>query len=83
MNTTQVNKIIVLVRREAANRRDSAGYSGRWDDGGASTLETQVEYFNYGRAGTLPPEWAKFALQVSNEADPEYAKYLELRKKFG
>lgn len=78
-----IDKVIELVLRDARNRKESAGFSGRWDDGGASTLETQVEYYNYGRAGTVPPAWAKFVQQADRESDPEYAKYLELKRKFG
>lgn len=78
---SSIDDVIALVLKEAENCRTIVDYSGRWDDGGASLLKTQVEYFNYGRSGQLPPAWAKFAQQASNEADPEYVKYLELKKK--
>jgi hypothetical protein len=77
-----ISKIIQLVLAEANSRRLDAGYGGRMDDGGASALETQVAYFNYGRTDTLPPEWIKFEKQAIAEADPDYKKYLELKKKF-
>lgn len=78
-----INKIIQLVLAEAHERRESAGYGGRWDDGGASVLETQVAYFNHGRNGVLPPEWLKHEKQAIAEADPEYTQFLKLKMKFG
>lgn len=78
-----IDKIIVLVHRAAQDARVDAGMTGRWDDGGAGSLEMQIEFFNYGRHGITPPSWSKFAQQAAAEADPDYAKYIELRKKFG
>lgn len=77
-----IEAIKVKVLREAESRRESAAYGGRRDDGGASLLEAQVKWYEYGRQGVMPPEWKEHAREVVNENDPEWADYLRLRKKF-
>ena len=74
-----IDKLIEIVLTAAADARESAGYGGRMDDGGASRLEDQVKFYNYGRNGIVPPEWETY----KKELDPEYQRYLELKKKFG
>lgn len=74
-----VDELIKLVLKDAHNRRESAGYSGRMDDGGARQTESEVKFYNYGRAGKVPPEWATFESQL----DPEYQEYERLKQKFG
>lgn len=76
---TKVDEVMRIVLEAAHNARESAGYSGRYDDGGASRLEDQVKFYNYGRAGTLPPEWKVYTDMV----DPEWETYQRLQKKFG
>lgn len=76
-------RVMGIIRMEAHNARESAGYGGRWDDGGASRLEEQIRFFQYGLQGVLPPEWEKYKDQVKKESDPEYAQYVRLRSKFG
>jgi len=78
-----IEKVIAAVLAEARKVREDAGYGGRMDDGGASKLEDQVNYYRYGMTRTLPPDWGTFAEQVEREEDPEYAEYLRLQKKFG
>jgi len=79
-------KLIAAIKtkilREAKQRRDDAGYSGHHHDGGASMLEAQVKWYEYGRKGVLPPEWKEYAHAVENENDPEWAEYQRLRKRF-
>lgn len=77
-----IDKIMAMVLAEAHNARESAGYGGRWDDGGASVLEAQVQFYRYGQQGIVPPEWQKHADQARKEADPEYEQYMRLRTKF-
>jgi hypothetical protein len=77
------DRIMGLIRQEAHDARESAGYGGRWDDGGASRLEDQIRFFQYGLEGILPPEWEKYKDQVRKESDPDYAQYLNLKRKFG
>jgi hypothetical protein len=83
MSDVMFGKVIAMVLRDAENRRTDAGYGGRWDDGGASRLQDQVSFFQYGLARTLPPEWEEYRKQADNEADPEYKEYLRLHQKFG
>lgn len=82
-----IQKIITLVLADANKRRESAGYSGRHDDGGgAREIENQVKFFSYGwdaahsRSGnSIPIEWKEFEIQL----DPEYEQYKKLKAKFG
>lgn len=74
-----IEQLIAVILKAAAQAREDAGYGGRHDDGGASRLEDQVKFYNYGRAGAIPAEWKPYAKHL----DPDYQKYLELKKKFG
>lgn len=74
-----MNALQRAILMDADDRRISAGYQGSYNDGGASTLEMQVKFYNYGRQGVVPSEWNGYMSQL----DSEYQKYLELRKKFG
>lgn len=78
VNREYFDKIIQLVLKDAEHARINAGYSGRWDDGGANKFEEQVKFFQYGLNATLPPEWKQYELLL----DPEYNEYLRLHKKF-
>lgn len=73
-----IEKIIKAVLEEVKVRRQTAGLNGEWHDGGASKLEEQVKFYNYGRNGIIPPEWIKY----TKELDPEYKEYVRLKKKF-
>jgi hypothetical protein len=74
------DKIIQLILNDAKSKRKDAGYGygGRMDDGGASNLEDQVKYFQYGLICKLPPEWESYKKQL----DPEYIEFLRLKRKF-
>jgi hypothetical protein len=74
-----MQKLMDLISMEAKNRRESAGYNGRMDDGGASVLEAQVRFYKLGMEGKFPDEWQEFEKQL----DPEYQEYIRLRRKFG
>lgn len=73
------DKIIALVLNDASSKRNDAGYGGRMDDGGASRLEDQVKFFQYGLACKLPTEWEGYKKLL----DPEYVEYVRLKRKFG
>lgn len=77
-----IDRIISLILKDAEDRRTSAGYDGRWDDGGAGSLQQQVQFYQYGQRGILPPEWASYRKQAETQADPEYAEYVRLKRKF-
>ena len=78
-NKELFDKIVSLILRDASNRRNDAGYGGRMDDGGASNLEDQAKFFQYGLACKFPPEWEGYKKLL----DPDYAQYLILKKRFG
>ncbi len=48
-----------------------------------SHLGVAVKYFRLGLERRLPDDWAKYEKQARKEADPEYAEFVRLRKKFG
>jgi hypothetical protein len=73
-----VEGLIKLVLKDAHSKRENAGYSGAHHDGGASLIEAQVKFYNYGRAGQIPPEWKS----LESHLDPEYQDYMRLKKKF-
>jgi hypothetical protein len=76
--------IIQVIRESAAAKRESAAMSGSLDDGGADRLLQQIEFFNHGRQGTLPPAWERYVSEVTKKREPEkYAEYLRLKKLLG
>lgn len=77
-----INRVIELVLDDAKSRREEAGFGGRWDDGGARSLEDQVKLYRYGQQNALPPEWKQYAEQAQRQVDPEYAEYVRLKGKF-
>jgi hypothetical protein len=66
----------------AARKRDNAGYSGSWGDGGASSLEAEVEVYRAGRAGTIPTRWREYEIEFKNQSDPDFETYQRLKQKF-
>lgn len=76
-------QIISWVVNEAQTRRDNAGYAGRWDDGGSDALLREVEAYQAGRAGTVPPSWQPIIEKHVQQLDAEYQEYLRLANKFG
>jgi hypothetical protein len=78
-NRETFDKVIELVLKDAIDKRNDAGYGGRMDDGGASRLEDQVKFFQYGLSCRLPTEWESYRKQL----DPEYLEYIRLKRKFG
>lgn len=79
---TTIRHIIELVLNEARSKEEAAGYSGASHDGGASVLQTQVQFYEYGRQGVIPPEWNKHAKMAKAQTDPEYQTFLRLKEKF-
>lgn len=84
MTTTQtINNAIALARSRASELQTAAAHDGRYDDGGAAHLRGLIDAYVAGTRGAVPPFLEPFMKQAEDEADPEYAKYLELRRKFG
>lgn len=69
--------------KKAALAKADAGYSGSWSDGGASRIEAEVACFLAGLDKRLPPGWEAEAKAAEREADPEFAEYRRLQRKFG
>lgn len=74
----KIDKIIEEIMKDCETKRTNAAYSGSYGDNGASDLEKQIKFYQYGRKGIIPPEWK----QYENKIDPEYQEFLRLKKKF-
>lgn len=79
-NNDKINKLIDIIIDKAKVVRTTATMNGEYGDGGASVLEDQIKFYQYGRDGIIPPEWEK---KYGNQLDPEWDEYLRLKKKFG
>jgi hypothetical protein len=82
MSKPDFNKTIALVRAEAHDRREGAAWNGAMDDGGSGRLLRDIEYFEYGLQGKLPPNWSKYYESAQAKADPEWETYCRLKDKF-
>jgi hypothetical protein len=60
MKNYTVEQIMEFVLKGAKAAAEDAGYSGRWDDGGASRLEEQVRFYKMGQKGEVPEVWKQF-----------------------
>lgn len=78
-----IEEVMSRVLRAAQMAKEDAGWSGRMDDGGASEMATQVEYYRYGMEGVIPPEWEYYVNELKCEKDPEWVEYRRLKEKFG
>jgi hypothetical protein len=82
MTASHNEKFAAYCRKIAEQRRLDAGYSGSYDDGGARMLEEKVEAWEAGLNGTIPKCISNLHKEFSKTIDPEYQKYLELKKRF-
>jgi len=73
---------LYIYTNEAQIRYVNATYSGKSHDGGKNELLKQIECFQAGLNRKTPECWNAFTKQYNKENDPEYKKYLELKKKF-
>ena len=64
-----IEAVLKRVLAEAEAKRQSAGYAGAWDDGGAAHIEELVSVFRCGLLKELPGMWAKIGYQIENEQD--------------
>lgn len=60
----------------------NAAYSGSMSDGGASRKRENLEFWLSGVRQDVPKQYAQLADEFERKKDPEYEKYLELKKKF-
>lgn len=77
-----IDKIIELVLKDAHNKAEDAGFGGRHDDGGASVMKSQVEFYLAGVNRQIPKEWNKYVQQYKTMTDPEFSEYVRLKQKF-
>lgn len=68
---------------EASGKSEDAGHNGRWDDGGASGMRSQLEAYCDGYNKEIPKEWMKYVKDFNHNKDPEFEIYQRLKKKFG
>jgi len=69
-------------QEKAKEAEYNAGMEGRYDDGGCTHMLQLLSAFEHGLRGEVPSFLSSTYKQVENEMDPEYEKYLELKKKF-
>ena len=81
-NPQLTKQITAKVSAEAERLRDIAGASGAMDDGGAGSLESDLEMWLCGLRGDVPACWETDVQQIRNEQDPEWEEYQRLQKKF-
>lgn len=81
--TAKIRAIAAKVKADAAQKRESAGWGGRMDDGGAGHLLSMLEVWQAGLRGEIPPVFQEYAEQAEKESDPEWAEFQRLQKKFG
>ena len=87
-------QIVETVTQKANEMRTNAAYGGEHGDGGASTLEQNLEFFVLGfktHADTTIDEHGKWEKEIDVPVvwqkyfyrnDPEYGEYLRLKNKF-
>lgn len=68
---------------EAADKIEKdCAYSGTMHDGGASRMRSEVIAYEAGLRRIIPSFLEPFVKQIEKEEDPEYSKFLELKRKF-
>lgn len=75
-------KALRLALEDAYKKREAAAHGGEWTDGGAGHLRELVAEYNAGRNGTVPNFLKPYIEKANVQADPEYAEYERLKKKF-
>lgn len=80
--TKEQQKIIELAKADAERRRTNAAYDGAMHDGGARSILDTVEAWLCGLEGRVPQSLEAYRKMAQREADPEWAEYQRLQKKF-
>jgi hypothetical protein len=79
----QIPNFLDYLTNVAKGLGDDAGFSGAMNDGGQRALENEIFAYKCGQEGTIPLNWMEYIRDFKRLNDPEYTKYLELKKKFG
>ncbi|TVX85969.1 hypothetical protein [Paenibacillus agilis] len=77
---SRIERIVAVVRGKAEDLRMTAAYNGERGDGGSGRIIEQIQYFEYGRQGVIPPDWEK---TYGHFLDEEWKEYERLKRKFG
>lgn len=77
-----VNYIEKRVNDIADDLEMNAAYSGSMSNRGASRKRENLEFWLSGVRQDVPKQYAQLANEFERKKDPEYQKYLELKKKF-
>lgn len=77
-----VNYIEKRVNDIADDLEMNAAYGGHMGDGGASRKRENLEFWLSGVRQDVPKHYAEIVSEFERKKDPEYQKYLELKKKF-
>lgn len=77
-----VNYIEKRVNDLADDLEMNAAYSGSMSDSGASRKRENLAFWLSGVRQDVPKQYAQLANEFESKKDPEYQKYLELKKKF-
>ena len=77
-----VNYIEKRVNDLADDLEMNAAYGGSMSDGGASRNRENLKFWLSGVRQGIPKQYAQLAEEFESRKDPEYQKYLELKKKF-
>ena len=75
-------RAIQLMLKHAAQCRADAGMNGEHHDGGAGSIEAQVEAFRAGLLGNVPDIWKTVLIKMTREENPEWKEYLRLKAMF-
>ena len=79
-------ELVDNIATSAANRALNAAYGGEHSDGGASAEINRLCAFLdgvlYAETGKLLGPYAEALKSIKLQQDPEYQKYLDLKKKF-
>lgn len=77
-----VAKALTKFRKSADDVEKGAAYDGAMHDGGASRMRSEAIAYEAGLKRIVPPFLEPFVKEVNREEDPEYVKFLELKKRF-
>jgi len=77
-----INYIGERIKSEAHAAAESAAYNGSFGDNGAGALTHTLRIYYLGFRRELPEEWKKYEQDYLHSKDPDYRRYLELKRKF-
>lgn len=85
MYDSHIDEALDAYVKAAYRRKENAAYGGEHHDGGYQHSVDLVKAYIAGVDGSLPPFIdEKYFIEAKKvKEDPDYIKYLELKKKFG